>query len=108
MRSPPIAGPAIDEISNPLEFHDTAVLKISNVMMPGRNAARDGMMKDLDVPYRNRHAYRKKIEPPRVELMASPSAAVALNASAAMKTRFRLNESVMWPAISMKRICGAN
>ena len=56
MRRPPIAGPAIEEISNPLEFQDTAVLKISNGMMLGRNAARDGMMNARAEPYANRQA----------------------------------------------------
>ena len=53
-----MAGPAIEEISKPLEFHDTAVLKISKGTMPGRNAARDGMMNARADPYANRQAYK--------------------------------------------------
>ena len=85
-----MAGPAIEAVSKPLLFHDTALPKISSGTIRGRNAPRAGIQNARAAPTAKMRTYMKTIAPSRVEFHASPRAASVLNATAPIKTRLRL------------------
>ena len=85
-----MAGPTNVEISNPLEFQDTALLKIERGTMRGSKALLDGIQNALAVPETNRQAYISRIGPSNAEFTARTTAATALSETADISTCLRL------------------